>query len=170
MKNLNRNIIIISLSGIILILIFCLYFIIQENTNVKNKYLNILSEKSHLINCDAGYMSNQSWIGCEKDLLENAKIEKQQDFEDIIEFFKTDKRNDVLANDTNKNKDFIDWYKNSDNTNELKCTAIMYYSKVGSAYLGNIAQCEKEETLNDIKIIDELYSNLISQDAEIDLN
>ena len=80
--------------------------------------------------------------------------------------FKANKKNVVLVNEGNGYKDFIEWHTNSYRNNHLRCVAVMYWTKAGSAYDGNLARCEKEEALKDIVLIDDLLSNFKSLDWE----
>ena len=159
---------------------------------IKKKYQNVITLvfavalafflgillKSHILNsdsedsspkeypCSSDNRSNQSWIKCEQDALSRVNNEKKKHFENIMELFRTDKKNVVLINDDNENKDFLEWYKGSFNNNHSKCLAIVYWTKAGSAYEGNLAHCEKEEALKVLVLIDELVSNFKSQDWE----
>lgn len=158
--------IIISIFTAVIVVLICVivYFYCNAEKNSTEKILPVSTYEYILNNGCNNSMSNNAYTNCVQDLLVKVKLEKVTQFEKISNLFKTDKKNVVLVNDNNSNKDFMDWYDASNKSNHTACLAEVYYTKAGSAYERNLAECEIMKLIDDIKILDETRSNFRGQD------
>lgn len=135
-------VILITLSGVV--------FYFSKNSHISNDYLEAsgCNEK----------MSNSAYTECSENALKKILIEKQLSYDRFQELAKSITKN-ALGLDEELNKEFQDWYKNSNDYNHSRCVASMYWSGAGSAYTRNVTVCEITETQRDIQLLDNLYGN-----------
>jgi hypothetical protein len=168
---LNKNLKTISILILIVAVSASIYFKSQDKkpaerqdgleTKIENKTtpedsLEPLHNYLKLNGCDTS-LSNNAYTNCVESALEKIKTEKQRHYDNLLKVMDEKRADNVLLSNKEADKQFHDWYKNSNDNNHQRCISSVYWTIAGSAYNQNIYECEIFETQRDIKLLDENY-------------